>query len=262
LIDKLWTPDNPLNIENTTWTAIVECQAIFEALIKNGEEHFSQASHTPFASGPVADVLAPFEFNEVSQQILRGEFDIDSITKDIQLCSIIKAMSHSDPTNPIEADSELTIEKLKQGFSYIKESTSSNPEGLHHGIWKTLIKDEDAFKPYALMIMFAFKYGEPPNVWTNSHQIILGKDNPGKPIKINSTKIQLPTGCNMFHREGVQQYPGKVYANGTLQNGNQQIDTNRSMIWTGTLCLHVRFRTMATPRFHQEQAPHSSSTKE
>jgi hypothetical protein len=55
-----------------------------------------------------------------------------------------------------------------------------------------LIKDEDAFEPYALMIMFAFKYGEPPDVWTNSHQIILGKDNPGEPIKINQIhQIQL-----------------------------------------------------------------------
>jgi hypothetical protein len=141
LINELWTPDNPLNIKNTTWTAIVECQAIFEALIKNGKEHFSQASHIPFASGPVAEVLGPFEFNEVSQQILRGEFDIDTITDDIQLHSIIKAMSHSDLTNPIKADSKLTIEKLKQGFSYIKEHMSSNPEGLHHGIWKTLIME-------------------------------------------------------------------------------------------------------------------------
>ena len=206
LINELWTPDNPMNIENTTWTAIVECQAIFEALIKNGEEHFSQASHTPFASGPVADVLGPFEFNEVSQQILRGEFDIDSISDDIQLRSIIKAMSHSDPTNPIEADSKLTIEKLKQGFSYIKESTSSNPEGLHHGIWKTLIKDDDAFEPYALMIMFAFKYGEPPDVWTNSHQIILGKDNPGKPIKINQIR-QNPTSLRCYEH-GMQNHLG------------------------------------------------------
>jgi hypothetical protein len=146
---------------------------------------FLPSIHTPFASGPVADVLGPFELNEVSQQILHGKFDIGSISDDIQLHSIIKAMSHSDLTNPIEADSKLMIKKLKQGFLYIKESTSSNPEGLHHGIWKTLIKDEDAFEPYALMIMFAFKYGEPPDVWTNSHQIILGKDNPGEPIKIN-----------------------------------------------------------------------------
>lgn len=94
-------------------------------------------------------------------------------------------MAHSDPANPIEADSELTIEKLKQGFSFIKESMASNPKGLHHGHWKTLIKDDEAFEPYALMIMFAFKYGEPPDVWTNFLQIILGKDDPGKPIKIN-----------------------------------------------------------------------------
>jgi hypothetical protein len=83
-----------LNIENTTWTAIVKRQVIFEALIKKCKEHFSQASHTPFASGPVADVLGSFEFNKVSQQILQGEFDIDTITNDIQLHSISKAMSH------------------------------------------------------------------------------------------------------------------------------------------------------------------------
>jgi hypothetical protein len=29
-------------------------------------------------------------------------------------------MSHSDPANPIEADSELMIENLKQDFSYIR----------------------------------------------------------------------------------------------------------------------------------------------
>jgi hypothetical protein len=59
-------------------------------------------------------------------------------------------MAHLNPANLIEADSELTIDKLKTGFSYIKESTSSNPDGLHHGHWKMLIKDKDAFKPYAL----------------------------------------------------------------------------------------------------------------
>jgi hypothetical protein len=42
------------------------------------------------------------------------------------------------------------------------------------------------------MIMFAFKFGEPPDVWTHSQQVILGKDNPGEPIKINHIRwIQL-----------------------------------------------------------------------
>jgi hypothetical protein len=67
------------------WTALVERQAIFEALLAHGEQHFSQATHTPFASGPVADLLGPFEFNEYLQQILRSEFGIDLISDDIQL---------------------------------------------------------------------------------------------------------------------------------------------------------------------------------
>jgi hypothetical protein len=192
-------PDDPLDLENTTWTALVKRQAIFEALIKNGEEHFSQASNTPFASSPIAEHLRPYEFNEYSQKILRGEFDIDSITNNLQLQAILKAMSHPDPTNPISSDSKLMIDKLKQGFSFIKESTSLNAECLHHGHWKTLIKGDTAFKLYAVMIMFAFKFSEPPDAWTNSHQVLLGKDNLGEPIKITQIRrIQLvSTAMNM-----------------------------------------------------------------
>jgi hypothetical protein len=90
-------------------------------------------------------------------------------------------MAHSNPTNPIESDSKLTIKKLKEGFSFIKESTTSSPNELHHGVWKTLIKDEHTFEPYAVMIMFAFKFGEPPDAWTNTMQVMLGKDDPGEP---------------------------------------------------------------------------------
>ena len=139
---------------------------------------------TPFASGPVANLISPFKFNEYSQQILKGEFDIDSITDDIELCNIVKAMAHSDPSNLIESDSKLTVDKLGEGFSYIKESTALNPDSLHHGHWKTLIKDDDAFEPCALMIMFTFKFGEPPHMWTSAHQVMLEKDEPGQPIKI------------------------------------------------------------------------------
>jgi hypothetical protein len=64
-IDKLWIPDNPLNLRNTTWSALVERQAIFKALIKNGEEHFNQASGTPFVSSPIAEYLGPFELKQV-----------------------------------------------------------------------------------------------------------------------------------------------------------------------------------------------------
>jgi hypothetical protein len=56
-----------MDIENTTWTAVVERQAIFKALIKNGTEQFLQASDTPFVRGPFAELLGPFKFNEYMQ---------------------------------------------------------------------------------------------------------------------------------------------------------------------------------------------------
>jgi hypothetical protein len=101
-------------------------------------------------------------------------------------------MSHHDPPNTLTPDSQLTIEKLRDGFKQVKESTSSNPEGLHHGHWKSLIYDDKAFEPFALMIMFAFRWGKPPKVWANSLQICLPKDEPNMPIRINLIRhIQL-----------------------------------------------------------------------
>jgi hypothetical protein len=100
--------------------------------------------------GPIAKFLGPHKWNKVSEQIL------DSITNDIDIRDIVKAMSHHDPANPLTSDSRLPIEKLKEGFKQVKESTSSNPEGLHHGHWKALIYNDEAFEPFALMIMFAF----------------------------------------------------------------------------------------------------------
>jgi hypothetical protein len=110
------------------------------------------------------------------------------ITPDLEVRDIVKAMAHSDPSYPLTSDSELTIEKLKERFRYIKESTGSNPKGLHHGHWKSLIQDDDAFKPFALMIMFAFRWAEPPEAWKNALEVILPKDDPTKPIK--STRIR------------------------------------------------------------------------
>jgi hypothetical protein len=132
-IDEVWAPNNPQRLEGTTWKSHIEAEAIWEALLSHGKEHFSQALNTPFVAGPIAKLLGPHEWNEVSEQILAGTFDIDSITKDVDVRDIVKAMSHHDPPNPLTSDSQLTIEKLRDGFELVKESTSSNPEGLHHG---------------------------------------------------------------------------------------------------------------------------------
>ena len=118
-IDELWTPDNLFNLDNTSWSAIIQKEAIFKALIRNGVQHFSQAMPTPFASGPVVNLIGPFKFNEYSQQILKGEFDIDSITNDIELHDIVKAMAHSD----LRIQSNLTASS--QSTNIVQDSLTS-----------------------------------------------------------------------------------------------------------------------------------------
>jgi hypothetical protein len=99
----------------------------------------------------------------------------------------------------MQASSQLTIPKIKSSLKFIKECTSSNLEGLHHGHWKSLIHDVDALEPFVLMIMFAFHWDEPPKTWENSLQICLPKDEPNILIKINRIHwIQLvPAALNM-----------------------------------------------------------------
>ena len=189
-LDRVLTPDDPTDLDNTTWTAVLESQAIYEALLQHGKEHFSQASDTPFASGPISTKIGPFEFNESSEQILQGTFDIDSLTDCVYMRDIIKSMRHDDPCNPPELNCDLTVDDLKQGFKNIKESTSSSPSGLHHGHWKTFLQDDTIFDIYAAMIIFSFKWGVPPEPWEKAVQCLIEKDA-GRPRINRLRRIQL-----------------------------------------------------------------------
>ena len=155
-LKKLLNPDDPTDLDNITWTGILEAEAIWEALLEQGQMHFSQAEDTAFALKPIADKIGPFEFNEYSKQILQGTFDIESLTKSVEVIDIVKAMSYVNPTNLPEFDCTLMVPDLHEQFEKVKESTASSPTGLHYGHWKMLSKDEDTFEPFAMMISFAF----------------------------------------------------------------------------------------------------------
>ena len=46
-LDRILVPDNPSDINNTTWTAVLEAQALCELLTQEGQKHYGQASPTP-----------------------------------------------------------------------------------------------------------------------------------------------------------------------------------------------------------------------
>lgn len=61
-LKKLLIPNDPADIDSTSWAALLEAEATWEALLRHqGKEHFSQASDALLATGPAADLIGPFE---------------------------------------------------------------------------------------------------------------------------------------------------------------------------------------------------------
>jgi hypothetical protein len=56
--------EDPDDLKNTTWSSVIEAQALFEVITKDCQKHFQQAEETPFVKGPTADKIGPFEDNE------------------------------------------------------------------------------------------------------------------------------------------------------------------------------------------------------
>jgi hypothetical protein len=95
-------------------------------------------------------------------------------------------MAHYNPNNPMQASSQLTIPKIKTGFKFVRESTSSNPEGLHHGHRKSLIHNDDALEPFALMMHHCcLSMGGTTKNMGKFPLDMHTKDEPNLPININ-----------------------------------------------------------------------------
>jgi hypothetical protein len=99
-LDRILTPNDPTDLLNTTWSAIIETQALFEVLTTAGQEHFGQAASTPFVTGPIASKFGPFADNEYCAAILNGTFDLTGIDEITEVHDIIHGMRYPDPSNP------------------------------------------------------------------------------------------------------------------------------------------------------------------
>jgi hypothetical protein len=84
-MDRMLVPDDPDNLQNTTWSSVIEAQALFEVLPKDCQKHFQQAEETPFVTRPIADKIGPFEDNEYCDAVLEGRFDFEESTKSNEL---------------------------------------------------------------------------------------------------------------------------------------------------------------------------------
>jgi hypothetical protein len=100
MLDHMLVPDDPTNMENTTWSTVIEAQALFKVLTEDCVEHFYQAADTPFVNGRIAKKIGPFADNEYCEAILNGTFDFTNNAEITEVADLIKGMRYPNPFNP------------------------------------------------------------------------------------------------------------------------------------------------------------------
>jgi hypothetical protein len=133
-LDRILVPDDPNSPNDTTWISIVEAQALYEALLTDGQRHFNQAAPTPFVSGPISAKFGPFDDNEYCDEILNGNFDLELMAENLEVSDLIRGMRYPDPRSPTtQFDSHITPEDFAAMVTHSCERTSSSPSGRHYG---------------------------------------------------------------------------------------------------------------------------------
>jgi hypothetical protein len=147
-------------LENTTWTAIIEAQALHEVLIAHGQEHFKQAANTPFVTGPIAAQFGPFADNDYCDAILNGTIDLEAVADTTEVQDLLHGMRYPDPLHPpTSINTQITTESFSNAMAHTRERTSSSPSGRHYGHYRALLRAPDLLGNIASLANFCFQWG-------------------------------------------------------------------------------------------------------
>jgi hypothetical protein len=182
-LDRILVPDDP-DTADTTWTSVVEAQALYEVLLADGQRHFNQAAPTPFVTGPIAAKFGPFDDNDYCDDILNGTFEFADMSNDLEVSDLIHGMRHLDPMNPTTTlDPTITPEDFASMVKHSCERTSSSPSGRHYGHYRALLRAPDTLGVIAAVADFCFAWGVSLTRWEKVTHTLIPKE-PGTP-KIN-----------------------------------------------------------------------------
>jgi hypothetical protein len=177
-LDRILIPDDPADLDNTTWTAVLEAQALYEILTNKGQKHYRQASNTPFVTGPIATLIGPFTTNAHCDAILNGTFNFTNIEASVEVHVIIGGMRYPDPTNPTPTiNTTITTETFSNMVAHTRERTSSSPSGRHYGLYCALLCNPALLGHIAALANFCFRWGKTLKRWETITQPLIPKDS-------------------------------------------------------------------------------------
>ena len=159
-LTRILKPDNPQDLNTTTWTSIADAAELHDILTKEGQMHYQQAASSPLVSGPIGAKIGPFDDNSHGDDILHGTFDLSDINDMQEVKDIIYGMQYPNPNNPTPTfDTTIKHDQFYHAVYHMRERTSSSPSGQHYGHYCTLLREPTLLGCIALLANFCFTWG-------------------------------------------------------------------------------------------------------
>jgi hypothetical protein len=176
-MDRMLVPDDPEDLQNTTWSSVIEAQALFEVLTKNCQKHFQQAEATPFVTGPIAEKIGPFDDNEYCDAVLEGRFDFEELAECTEVQDFVRGLQYPDTASPTPLiGTTLDEEGFISAIAHTRERTSSSPSGRHYGHYRALLRKPTILGIIAALANFCFNWGVTMARWKKVIQPQIPKD--------------------------------------------------------------------------------------
>eukprot|EP00957_Ditylum_brightwellii_P210224 15364692-Ditylum_brightwellii.AAC.2 len=118
-----------------------------ESLMLYHQEHFKQACSTPFATGPLAELIGYCADTPFAEQLRDGTADTELIKTDRYNKEFLKELHHKT-TDPPKIPTDMTLTDVKQGFKLWNKKASISWLGNYLGLYKTWFKKEKEHVEY------------------------------------------------------------------------------------------------------------------
>lgn len=171
-------------------------------LLKEHENHFKQANHTPCCKTDVEeDILKTIRREDHTFQM---QHRVDNTTN-----LLLKQLERKE-TDPVQISYNISVKNIIKGFKLWKETTSTSPSGRTLPLYKVWIKakvsdlelsENQFFGMIQKILWIAIETGIPPKRWLTVHNMYIPKDQGSYKVGRLRPLHKIEADLNLLRRE-------------------------------------------------------------
>ena len=167
----------------TQWHTITDSQAKEEGLLRYNERHLQQSNISPFAHGPLSNLIGHDASNSEILHTLTDD-EIENISNEyghvnVTLSKVLKRLKKRETKDGTKADFQWKFdgEDYRKSFGRARYNIAPGFSGLSMIHLRTISRDKHLSEIYAKLLELPFRYGFTYDHWLKSVQALLQKES-------------------------------------------------------------------------------------